>query len=198
MAFGASTFQNAGAAANDLFQMDALRTRATGRRIEAQQYDIATDLARKNEDFVRTTTQVKDFQTQRQVYKTIGQQQADVAGGGFGASGSALDLLRESASQGALVRAVGTQQGAIEEQSYEAQAKSYMLMKDASNMAADADEKAADRQWISFGLHTAAAITSLIPGGELFSAGLGAAGDATQGGTTGGVGSTGTGGIGSA
>jgi hypothetical protein len=46
---------------------------------------------------------------------TLGGQEADVAGAGFSEGGSALDLLRSSASQGALTHAVLGQQGLITE-----------------------------------------------------------------------------------
>ena len=72
--------------------------------------------------------------TDRAIEKTIGGQQAEVAASGFGAAGSALDLLRDSAAQGALHKAVLAQQGLITEAGYEEQAKSYNLQAEAANM----------------------------------------------------------------
>jgi hypothetical protein len=46
------------------------------------------------------------MQAEREMYQSLGQTKADVAGAGFAESGSALDLLRQSASQGALQQAV--------------------------------------------------------------------------------------------
>jgi hypothetical protein len=54
-----------------------------------------------------------------------------------------VDLLPDSAAQGALTKAVLGQQGLIEEAGYEEQAKSYALMAQASRMSADAEDKAA-------------------------------------------------------
>jgi hypothetical protein len=45
--------------------------------------------------------------------------QASTAGSGFQASGSSLDILRDSASQGAIAHAVLGQQGLITEAGYQ-------------------------------------------------------------------------------
>jgi hypothetical protein len=67
-------------------------------------------------------------QNERQVYQTISQQEAGVAGGGLAESGSALDLLRDSASQRALSYAIIGQQGLITEAGYQEQHDSYTRM----------------------------------------------------------------------
>lgn len=162
MALGAGTFNALGGAVSDLFAAQGLRTKAKGSRIEAQEYDLASNLALQNEQFTKTSTAIKDAQAQRGIYQTLGQQQADVAGSGFAESGSALDLLRDSASQGALNKAVLNQQGQIEEAGYEEQSKSYQLMASASRMAADADEKAAGGADWAAALKGAAAVASLF------------------------------------
>lgn len=143
MALGSTTFTALGGAVNDLFAADALRFKAKGSRIEAQEYDLARQLALENAQFAKTSTELKQFQTQRTIYQTLGQQRADVASSGFAASGSALDIMRSSAEQGALTKAVVGQQGLIEEAGYKEQADSYSLMAQAARMAADADENAA-------------------------------------------------------
>jgi hypothetical protein len=138
-----STFSNAGGAVQDLFSAKALKTKAKGSRAEAEQYDIAAAGALRNAEFVKTSTEIKTFQASRSINKTIGGQAADVAASGFAATGSALDLLRDSASEGALYKAVLGQQGLIEEAGYKDQAKSYQLMASAARMAADAEDEAA-------------------------------------------------------
>lgn len=169
MALGAGTFNAIGGAVSDLFSADALRTKAAGSRIEAQEYDVAGALSKQNEQFVETSTAIKEFQTQRQINQTVGQQQADVASNNFEEAGSALDLYRDSVAQGALTRAVLGQQGLIEEAGYKEQAQSYALMSSASRMAADADEHAAVGAEWSAALKGAAAVASLIPGGDAIS-----------------------------
>ena len=163
MALGAGTFNAIGGAVSDLFAGDALRTKARGSRIEAQQYDIAAELAKQNEQFTRTSTEIKTMQAQRGVYMALGQQQADDDASGFASSGSALDLLRDSASQGALNKAVLGQQGLIEEAGYRQQRQSYELMATSARMAADADEQAADNTKWTAAIKGAAAVASLIP-----------------------------------
>jgi hypothetical protein len=164
MALSAATFGQIGAAVNDLFAGDALRTRAAGNRIQAQEYDLARELSLQNEQFTKTSTAIKQYQQQRGVETVLGQQAADVAASGFAASGSALDLLRDSASQGALTKAVLGQQGLIEEAGYREQAQSYSLMSQSARMAADQQDRAARSTYDTAFIHVGAAAASLIPG----------------------------------
>jgi hypothetical protein len=143
MALGSSTFTDIGGAVSDLFAADADRSKAQGDRFEATNYDRAAVLAGQNEQFTETSTAIKQAQLDRENFKMLGGQQADVAGAGFAASGSALDLMRDSASQGALTKAVGAQQGLITEAGYKEQQDSYNTMSQAARMAADAEDSAA-------------------------------------------------------
>jgi hypothetical protein len=95
----------------------------------------------------------------------MGQTKADVAGGGFAASGSGLDILARSASQGALQQAVIQRQGLITKQGYEEQAQSYRNMESAADMAASAEKKAAGGADIGAAFKFAAGIPSLAMGG---------------------------------
>lgn len=162
MALGPAFFTGVGGAVQDLFAADALRTRATGQRIEAQEYDLARTLALQNEQFAKTSTAIKEFQTTRNIETVLGQQRADVAGSGFAASGSALDIMRDSASQGALTKAVVGQQGLIEEAGYREQADSFALMSQASRLSADASEHAATGATWSSIFKGVGAVASLI------------------------------------
>lgn len=162
MAFGVGTFNSAGAAVQDLFNADAQRSKAQGQRLEAQEYDLASGLTRQNEEFTKTSTAIKEEQENRSIIKTLGSQQAEVASSGFAESGSALDILRESQQQGALTKNVLSQQGLITEAGYEEQARSYNLMSQASNLSADASEKAANNSGIMALVHGAAAVGSLF------------------------------------
>jgi hypothetical protein len=162
MALSASSISGIGGAVSDLFASGGLRTKAAGNRIEAQEYGLAGDLSRQNEQFSKTSTDIKEQQQQRTLEQTVGQQQADVAASGFESSGSALDLLRDSASQGALAKETIGQQGLIEQAGYEEQAKSYDLMKSAANMAADADLKAASNSTIAGVIKGVSSIASMF------------------------------------
>lgn len=184
MAIGGNTFAAAGGAVSDLFAVGAHRTKAAGNRLQAEQYDLAANLAYKNKQFAETSTEIKEMQAQRAVYMALGQQASEVAASGFEAGGSAMDLLRDSASQGALQKAVLSQQGLIEEASYEQQAKSYGIMADSARMAASAEERAAIGSGISGALKAAAAIASVVAApatGGLSLLGLGALGGAESG-----------------
>lgn len=162
MAFGAGTITSFAGAASDLFSADAHRAKAAGDKFEQQNYDLAGKLADQNAAFTETSTAIKGAQLDRQLYQTIGGQQADVAGAGFAASGSALDLMRDSASQGALTHAVAGEQGLITEEGYKEQGESYRNMSQAAQVAIDAENKAADNAWITAGIKGVAAAASLF------------------------------------
>src|ERR1700733_10281441 len=103
-----TTFSDAGSAVTDLFgafgatksadlNAEGLRLKATGDLAEAQQYDMASTLANENEKYTETSTQIKEAQQQRNTTMQVGGEEAAVAGAGFAASGSALDILADSA-----------------------------------------------------------------------------------------------------
>lgn len=179
MALGQATFSDLGGAVSDLFAADADRAKATGLRykaqgdvLEGQNYDLASTLAQQNEKFAETSTSIKLQQIDRQNTQVIGGQRADVAGAGFAASGSALDLLRDSAQQGALTKAVAGEQGMITEAGYAEQAQSYQNLSAASKIAqqadlaaADAADKAAEGADITAGIKGIASVATLFTGG---------------------------------
>jgi hypothetical protein len=76
----------------------------------------------------------------------IGGQQAAQAGAGFAASGSGLDILADSASQGALAKATLGQQGLITEAGYQEQATSYGIMQSTATQAASEEDQIAQQQ----------------------------------------------------
>src|SRR6185312_13200510 len=102
---------------------ESLRTKAQGDLAEASNYDLAAGLAEANKAYTEQSTRLQQFQTDRQIYQAMGATRAGAAGAGFAAGGSAGDLLRDSASQGALAKATLAQQGVITEAGYEEQAK---------------------------------------------------------------------------
>jgi hypothetical protein len=149
MALGASTFTDLGGAVSDIFGSEntatGLRIKAQGDIAESQEYDLAGQLAGQNEKFTETSTAIKEMQQERQTNMVLGEQKADVASSGFAESGSALDLLRDSASQGALQRQVLGQQGLITEAGYQQQQQSYNLMSSAAQSAAAQENSLADK-----------------------------------------------------
>jgi hypothetical protein len=176
MAFGNSTFSDVSGAVSDLFAAEGDRAKAAGDRSEATDYGLASDLAGQNEKYTETSTAIKEAQQARQVTMGLGKESADVAGAGFAASGSALDLMHDSASQGALTHAVLGQQGLITEAGYTEQQQAYTNMKAAANAAADAEDNAATGATIGAVINGVAAVASLFTGGV-----AGAAAPATAG-----------------
>ena len=162
MALGPGTFNSLGAAAQDLFSADTHRTKAAGLRIEAGNYDRAAGFSDQNARFTEISTGIKTMQLDREAYKALGGIQADVAGAGFAASGSALDIMRDSASQAALTRGVATEQGLITEEGFKVEAENYRNMGEAARMAAGAEDRAADRAPLLAAIHGAAAVASFF------------------------------------
>lgn len=156
MAISSGQVGAASNAVSDVFGGIGLLYKAKGSKLEAQAYEKAAALARLNEQFTKTSTDIKEAQQQRDSYKQIGGQEADIAASGFAASGSALDILRESASQASLTKAVISQQGLIEEAGYREQAESYDLMAQASREAAKADKWGAVGKFVGAAISVAA------------------------------------------
>ena len=115
---------------------DLLRLQAQGDLAEASEYDLAGNLANANATFTAQSTAIQQTQQDRALYQSLGTTQAGVAGAGFAESGSAMDVLRSSASQGALTRAVLGQQGLVTEAGYQEQAQSYATMSAAARATA--------------------------------------------------------------
>jgi hypothetical protein len=136
MAFGASTFSDFGAGVSDLFAASADQSKAQGDLLEAQNYDLAAKFADQEAAFTKESTAISAMRSERQTYQSMSQTKANVAGGGFAASGSGPDILAQSASQGALQQALIQRQGLITEQGYQEQAQSYLNTESAADMAA--------------------------------------------------------------
>lgn len=165
MAFGSSTISLASGAVGDLFSIKQHRLRAQGSALEKQNYLLAADYADKNAVYTEWSTRIKQAQQDRNLYKSLGQTQSDVASAGFGAGGSALDILRDSAAEGALTRAVIGEQGLITEEGYRVQAQSYRNMAAAAQIAINAENEAASTAWMTAGLKGLGALASLFTPG---------------------------------
>lgn len=110
------TFSNAGGAVSDLFG-------AVGSFQAAGSYRTSAKYARQNADLERESLAIKRLQLRRETFRAIGGQKMDVAASGFANSGTALDLARDTASQGALARNALEVQGKIDVNTYEGQAE---------------------------------------------------------------------------
>jgi len=127
----AQAFTDFGGAVSDLFG-------AKGATASAGSYDEAAAIARQNAEIVKQATAIKQEQETRTIFKTLGTQRAQVGGAGFAESGSALDLLADSATQGAFTKAITAEQGAITENSYAEQAGLYSGMAKAARSSGTA------------------------------------------------------------
>lgn len=114
-----------GAAVSDLYGAKGAKRAAQGYDASAVSLGRAADIADQNAEITRRSTELTKMQQEREIYKTIGGQQADIAGAGFSASGTALDLLRDSTAQGDLTLRLIEEQGLINENAYRLQAESY-------------------------------------------------------------------------
>lgn len=125
---GGLNFGLIGSGISDLFG-------AAGDADEANAYAKASTLATQNAAYAKESTGLQETQASRQIYQTIGTQQAQVAGAGFGKGGSSQELLRSSQSQGELTKQVIGVQGNINVAGYQAQADAYTAQKQAAEAA---------------------------------------------------------------
>jgi hypothetical protein len=143
VAISSGTISGISAGIGDIFAASADKSKAQFDLTEGQEYSEAAALAGQNEQFTQMSTAIKEAQQSRQIAMGEGATEAGVAGAGFAKSGSALDIMRSNAQQGALQQAVTGQQGLITEAGYAEQQSSYTLMAGAAKQAASAEETAA-------------------------------------------------------
>jgi hypothetical protein len=111
--------------------------------LEGQAYGEASTLASLNAEYTTESTAIQVSQADRALYMNLGTQAATAGGSGSSGGGSAADILRNSAQQGALNRGVLQQQGLITTAGYTEQANAYTLQQQASGVAAEAQTVAA-------------------------------------------------------
>lgn len=147
-----------GGGASDIFSAFGQNYKAQGNRIEAEMYGRAAKFADTEAVVSESSTNIQEAQQQRQVYQGLGDVSAAIAGEGFDASGSGLDILRSSAQQGSLQAAAIKQQGLINTTGYQEQAANYRSMQKASELAAKSNESAGIGGLISGGIKIGAAL----------------------------------------
>lgn len=157
-----STFGNIGGAVSDIFGAMAAGERKKGYRAEAEGFETAARLSGENADLAKISTEIQQTQAERKALKVIGGQIADVAGAGFGAGGTAIDLLADSNRQASLEQAILGVQGDIQENAYEQQERSFLTQAEAARSAAKASGIAEIGGYIGAGFKFAGGITSLM------------------------------------
>ena len=89
-------------------------------------YKRAAEITLQNKEIAAQGTRIQQLQASRELYRVMGGQRADIASAGLKASGSALDVIRASAAEGALTKSLIGLQGTIEQQGYQMEYESYM------------------------------------------------------------------------
>jgi hypothetical protein len=157
----AGAASSAGAGVSDIFQGFGAESKATGDFAEAANYNLAATYASQEAAFTKQSTAIQEFQETRNLSRSLGQTTADVAGAGFAEAGSALDILRDSASQGALQKAVTSEQGLITEAGYKEEQQSYENMANSAVAAGNAEGRAATGDFIAGGVQAIAGMAAL-------------------------------------
>jgi hypothetical protein len=156
-----STFSDAGQSVSDIFSGFGDLDKAKGAELEQQNYLQAEALAKQEAEFTAQSTAIKQGQADRQMFTSLGRTTAAVSNAGLEQSGSALDILRESAMQGSITKAVIGAQGQITEAGYNEQAESYANMANAAGVAAKGDNLAAVGSFVAGGISAVAGIATL-------------------------------------
>ena len=138
---GLSSFGALGGFIEGMFAGKAAKLRARGNLLQAENLGRAATLSDKNAQYTRISTGIQQYQSDRDATLTIGGQEADAAGAGLAEEGSVTDVLRASTQQAALHHAVLGFQGAVAEEGYQEQAKSYRNMQSAALYAAKFEQK---------------------------------------------------------
>ena len=141
-----------GTSTSDIFAGFGDELKAKGEAFEQQSYEEAAALSEQNAQFTATSTAIKEGQADRELYMSLGKTKAAVANAGLAQSGSALDILRESAQEGATTKAVIGQQGLITEAGYQEQSQAYTNMANAAGVAIGADKLAAVGSFAAAGI----------------------------------------------
>jgi len=97
----------------------ASTTQAAGYAAEGAAYGNAAGIAEQNAIVATLAGNVKGLQEQRTQRQTEGQQRAAAAANGFGASGSNLDIIRDSISQGYLTQQLTAMQTTLTKGGYQ-------------------------------------------------------------------------------
>lgn len=124
---------------SDLFSAAGDFASAAGHLGEAAAYRDAEKFAKQNAIISQEAGDIKLEQTGRQIYKTIGSQEAGYASAGLTGGGSAQSVLRSSISQGALAKAIVNEQTQINVNGYKSEAAQFKGMAFAADAAAVAD-----------------------------------------------------------
>lgn len=157
-------FEKIGGAVGDIFGAVGGLKDAKGLKSQAQGYERAAAISDLNKEIAGQASAIQMVQSDRDIYKALGSQAAAIGGANLAASGSALDIMRDSARQGSLTKQLLGRQSQIEQLAYEQEADSYKQMAAASTSAASSAKKSATGKIIGTALDVG---LSFIPGGGI-------------------------------
>lgn len=134
-------FSGLGGAVGDIFGGLGGFDVAKGYKAQKKGYEGAAELSRINATIADQANKIQGVKTEREIFRTLGGQQADIGAAGLKASGSALDVIRDSAQQGSLAMQLINRQGAIEQVGYQQEEQSYLAQAAAAAANAKASKK---------------------------------------------------------
>ena len=105
---------------------------------EIAAYETVAGISEEAARLTLEAGKIEQFQEERAMMRSLGKTRADVAGAGFAASGSALDLLESSVRQGYLQQQITGTQTAITSAAYLEQAAASRAQKGAAEAQRDA------------------------------------------------------------
>lgn len=114
---------------------------AKGYKAQAKGYERAAEISGINKGIAEQAAGIEMVQAEREIYRTLGSQRAAVGASGLAASGSALDVMRDSARQGSLTKQLLGAQSDIEQLAYDQEASSYLAQAEAAKAQAKASKK---------------------------------------------------------
>jgi hypothetical protein len=137
------------------------KAKAKAAELEQGQYSEAAAFAGQEAQYSRMSAAIQEAQKNRETTMALGKTASEVAGAGFAASGSGLDIMRSNAQQGALAQAVTGEQGMVTTQGYEEQQQSFETMATIAGDAAKSANLAATGSFVAAGI---SGVASLTPG----------------------------------
>lgn len=98
----------------------------------AKGYKKAAALTEQAAEVARQSQAIKEVQQSREIFRTLGTQQAQIGAAGIANSGSALDVVRSSMQEASLTKQLLARQGALDQLGYQKEEESYKSMASAA------------------------------------------------------------------
>lgn len=152
-----------GGAVSSIFSGIGSGMAADNSRRSADEYRNASTAIENDKRLVDMGNRVKEFQANRTLENAVGSTQASIAGNGFAASGSGLDLLRESATQGAINVSTTGVQDQMQLNDMEQKAQAYNTEAANADETAKAQDLAAEGSFIGSAFKAVGAVANLAP-----------------------------------